>query len=143
MALGVDLRSTVDAFADLVQRHLKLLRLELARDAKEMGTEVGKIAVLSPLLLVGYGFLCVALALFLRRFMAPDLAFLVVGVLNLAVALGGIRQAALNLSGRAVLSRSLEQLERTTGVLGSSNAPLNGVHKAPALPAAQGKVTGG
>jgi Putative Actinobacterial Holin-X, holin superfamily III len=143
MALGVDLRSTVDAFADLVQRHLKLLRLELARDAKAIGTEVGKIAVLSPLLLVGYGFLCVALALFLRRFMAPDLAFLLVGVLNLAIALGGIRQAALNLSGRAVLSRSLEQLERTTGVLGSGATAQNGAPKPPALPAAKGEATRG
>lgn len=124
MALGVDLRSTVDAFADLVSRHVRLARLELARDAKEIGTEIGKIAVLAPLILVGYGFLCVALALFLRRFIAADLAFLLVGAVNLAVALGGIRQAALGLQGRTVLAQSLKELERTTGALGTAAPPL-------------------
>ena len=88
MALANQLRELVDAFSELVAQHLRLARMELAADARFVGLRVGVIAALAPLILVGYGFLCVALALTLRRVMAADLAFLIVGVLNLLI--GGV-----------------------------------------------------
>ncbi len=117
MALGTQLRELVDAFSELVAQHVRLARMELTQDARFIGVRVGIIAALAPLILVGWGFLCVALALLLRRVMAVDLAFLLVGLFNLALGGVGIGVVAKQLSGRKVLDASLSELESTTALV--------------------------
>lgn len=115
-ALGTQLRELVDAFSELVAQHVRLARMELAQDARFIGVRVGLIAALAPLILVGYGFLCVALALALRRVMAADLAFLLVGVLNLLIGVGGIAVIGRQLGERKVLDGTMSELDQTTAL---------------------------
>lgn len=117
MALGTQLRELVDAFSELVAQHVRLARMELSQDARFVGVRVGLIAAFAPLILVGYGFLCVALALALRRVMADDLAFLSVGVLNLVIGGVGIAIVARQLGARKVMSATVRELDASTALL--------------------------
>lgn len=117
MALGTQLRELVDAFSELVAQHVRLARMELSADAKFVGIRVGLIAAFAPLILVGYGFLCVALALALRRWMEADLAFLAVGFLNLIIGGVGIAVVARQLGGRKVLNATVNELDTSTALL--------------------------
>lgn len=117
MALSTQLRDVVDGFSELTAQHIRLARVELADDAKYVGVRVGVIAALAPLILVGYGFLCVALALALRRVMAADLAFLLVGLVNLIGGVIGIVLAAKQLGARNVMHESVSALEASSTLL--------------------------
>lgn len=117
MALGAQLRELVDAFSDLVAQHVRLARLELAQDARFIGVRVGVIALLAPLFLVGWGFLCVALALAIHRSLSADLSFLIVGLLNLVLGGVGIGLAAKSLSTHKVMDASLSELESSTAII--------------------------
>lgn len=123
MALGTQLRDVVDGFSELTAQHIRLARVELADDAKYVGVRVGVIAALAPLILVGYGFLCVALALTLRRVMAADLAFLLVGLVNLIGGVIGIVLAARQLGSRRVMHESLTELEASSSMLRRGEGP--------------------
>lgn len=116
-ALGTQIRELVDAFSELVAQHVRLARMELAQDARFVGIRVGLIAALAPLILVGYGFLCVALALALRRVMAPDLAFLLVGVLNLLIGGVGIAIVGRQLGERKVMGSTITELDTSTALV--------------------------
>ena len=117
MALGTQVRELVDAFSELVAQHVRLARMELAEDARFVGIRVGLIAALAPLILVGYGFLCVALALALRHVMADELAFLLVGVLNLLIGGIGIAVVGRQLSGRKVMHTTMVELESSSSIV--------------------------
>jgi len=117
MALGNQLRELIDAFSELVAQHLRLARMELAEDARFVGIRVGLIAALAPLVLVGYGFLCVALALNLRRVMAADLAFLLVGVMNLLIGGIGIAVVGKQLGARKVMGATMNELHTSTALV--------------------------
>lgn len=117
MALGTQLRDVVDGFSELTAQHIRLARLELAQDARFIGVRVGVIAALAPLILVGYGFLCVALALVLRRVMPADLAFLLVGLVNLIGGVAGIAVAAKQLNEKKVMHETLTELEDTSSIV--------------------------
>lgn len=123
MAVISQLRELVEGVGDLTAQHLRLARLEMAEDARFIGVRVGVIAALAPLILVGYGFLCVALALALRRVMAADLAFLVVGLINLIGGVAGILAIVRQLQSRHVMHASLSELEATTAVIKRTAAP--------------------
>ncbi|MFO0599334.1 MAG: phage holin family protein [Myxococcaceae bacterium] len=117
MALGTQVRELVDAFSELVAQHVRLARMELQEDARFVGLRVGLIAAFAPLILVGYGFLCVALALLLKRVMAIDLAFLLVGVLNLLIGGIGIAVVARQLGQRKVMQATMSELDSSTALL--------------------------
>lgn len=123
MALGTQLREVVDGFSELTAQHIRLARVELAEDARFVGVRVGVIAALAPLILVGYGFLCVALALVLRRVMAIDLAFLLVGLVNLVGGVAGIVVAAKQLGEKKVLTDTLTELEESTSIVLRKETP--------------------
>ena len=117
MALGTQLRDVVDGFSELTAQHIRLARIELAEDARFIGVRVGVIAGLAPLILVGYGFLCVSLALVLRRVMPADLAFLLVGLVNLIAGVAGIAVAAKQLNAKKVMHETLTELEETSSIV--------------------------
>jgi hypothetical protein len=117
MALGSQLRDVVDGFSELTAHHIRLARVELAQDARFIGVRVGLIAALAPLILVGYGFLCVALALVLRRVMSADLAFALVGLVNLIGGISGIAVAARQLNEKKVMHETLSELEETSSLV--------------------------
>ena len=118
MALGNQVTELVDAFSELVAQHVRLARMELKDDARFIGVRVGLIAAFAPLLLVGYFFLCIALALTLgRQVMSVELAFLLVGLLNLAIAGAGIAIAGTQLSTRKVMNATIGELESSSAVV--------------------------
>lgn len=117
MALGAQLREVIDGFSELTAQHLRLARVELAEDARFVGVRVGVIAALAPLILVGYGFLCVALALALRRVMSPELAFFLVGLVNMIGGGVGIALAAKQLSTKKVMNETMTELEASTAIV--------------------------
>jgi len=125
MALGNQLRDLVDSFSELVAQHVRLARVELADDAKYIGVRVGVIALLAPLILVGYGSLCVALAFALQRVMPFDVAFLLVGLLNLAIGAVGILKAVKQLQARPVLEESMTQLDASSTLIRREAQPLD------------------
>lgn len=117
MALGTQLRDLVDSFSELTAQHIRLARVELASDAKFIGVRVGVIAVLAPMILVGYGFLCVALAYALQRVIAIDLSFFLVGLINLLIGAVGIGYAVKQLQSRPVLDETIRELDATQALV--------------------------
>ena len=117
MPVIAQLRDLVDGVSALTEQHIRLARLELAEDARFVGMRVGIIAALAPLVLVGYGFICVALALLLRRVMPVDLAFFLVGLVNLVGGAVGIVRVANQLQGKQVMDASLSELQSTAIVV--------------------------
>lgn len=119
MHLAEHVTELIDAFSELIAQHIKLAKVELKEDAKAIGIQVGKIAAFVPLLVIGLILLNIAGALFLRRFMAADLAFLVVALLNFAVGGLGIFLAVKALQGRRVMDGTKAELQSTAIVLRS------------------------
>lgn len=117
MALGNEVRDLVDALSELVTQHLRLAQLELKQDARFVGVRVGVIAIFAPLIVVGYGCLCIALALALRPFMGELLAFVVVGVLNLLIAGIGIAVAGRQLSNHKMMNATQLELQTSTAMV--------------------------
>jgi hypothetical protein len=117
MSLAAQLRELFDGVSELTAQHIQLAKLELADDARFIGIRVGVIAALAPSILVGYGFVCVAGALALSRVMATDLAFLVVGAVNLAGGITGVAIAARQLGSRKVLGTTALELETTRAMV--------------------------
>ncbi len=117
MAMVSQVRTLVDSFSELTAQHIRLARVELAEDARFVGVRVGVIAALAPLVLAGYGFLCVAAALALRHVMPVELAFLLVGLVNLVGGVAGIATAARQLKGKRVLNETLTELAATTALV--------------------------
>lgn len=117
MALVPHVKALVDSFGDLTAQHIKLAKVELQDDARYIGIRVGILAGLAPLILVGYGFLCVAAALALRTLMTVELAFMTVGLVNLLGAVLGMVVAGKQLAGRKVLNESATELQATALVV--------------------------
>ena len=113
MQLADQFRELVDSFSDLIGKHLKLARVELKEDATAVGIDLGRLLAFAPLLLVGYLMLMVATGLFLHRFIAADVAFLIVGGVNLAGGGVGIAFAIKKLKQRALFNDTKEALETT------------------------------
>lgn len=116
-----------DGFSRLVTQHLTLARLELMEDARVMGSDVALIAVFVPFVLVGYFFLCGALAVVLAGWLGWAGSLAVVGGFNLVGGGLGIARAARRLQAHAVMDDTAEELNRSVAVL--AQAPV-----APALP---------
>ena len=119
-----------DGLSRLVSDHLALARAELREDARAFGQGVVKVAVFVPLLLLGYGFLCAALAAGLASVMPMWLSLLLVGILNIAVGAIGAYTAANALKTRTPkLPDALGEAQVSARVLAQAaktQAPHNG-----------------
>ncbi len=124
MALASHLTQMVQALSALIAQHLKLARAELRDDAKQLGTQVATVAAFVPLVLLGYALLNVALALWLRRYLAAEASFAAVGGANLVVGALGIFSALRKLSRARPLEVTRTQLEASVEVvLAAGGAP--------------------
>lgn len=117
MNLGAQLRELFDGLGELLVEHLRLAKLELKDDARYLGVRLGVIALLAPLVLVGYGFLCVAGALALTPRLGAPLAFCLVGAVNLLGGGLGVAAAARQLGHRRVLGATASELSATRSEL--------------------------
>lgn len=114
-------RETADGLGRLVADHIKLARLEIVADAKGYARETAVLLVGALILLVGYGFAWLAIALTLATWLGAPIAFGCVAALHLAaggVALGAatrrMKRARLMGETASEVSRSVSALARTT-----------------------------
>src|SRR6476469_3426979 len=82
-----------DGLGRLVTDHVTLARLELVEDAKGWGQELARVLAMIPFVIVGYGFLCSALAFALGHVIGLGWALLAVGLANALAGGLGVRTA--------------------------------------------------
>jgi uncharacterized membrane protein YqjE len=119
-----------DGLSRLVSEHLALLRLELAQDARAIGTAVGTIAALAPFVLVGYALLCAAAAWAVSPWVGVAGGLAIVGAVNVLGGVGGILFAVRKLRTRQLLDTSRRELTQTANVFSSTQ---NGTAPGPQL----------
>src|SRR5688572_3820782 len=107
------LRETAEDLMELVAAQVKLIRLELHEDVRNLGTRVARVAVFLPLVLLGYGFVAGAGTYALGTVIGVPWALLSVGAVHLALGAWGMYRATRSLREIKVLDRSREELERT------------------------------
>lgn len=116
--LAAALSRLTDGISRLVSEHMELARAELKSDARTLGKHLMKVAAFSPLLLVGYGFLCAALAVGLSAVIPLWAALLIVGVLNVIVGGAGVASALSKLREQSpVLEDTLTEAQRSAQTL--------------------------
>jgi len=87
----------VQGVGNLVTNHLALARIEIGDDVHAIGARLGTMALFLPLVLVGYGLVCGALAVFLGRWLTLAGALLAVGGANLVAGGIGLKVASAHL----------------------------------------------
>ena len=106
-----------DGLGKLVTDHIALAKLELSEDARAMGLEVAKIAAFVPFVLVGYMFLCAAVALVIAPWVTYAGAFAIVGGINVLGGGFGLYRAATRLKDRRVMDDTFAELSQTTAAI--------------------------
>ena len=116
-----------DGFSKLVNQHIQLARAELGEDIRGMGKDVVHIAMVVPFFLVGYIFLCGALAALLASVIGWAGALGLVAAVNLAVGGFLLYRALTRLRGRDVMNDTAQELTRSVSAaltsLQGANAP--------------------
>ena len=123
-----------DGFSRLVTQHLALARLELAEDARQVGTGLARIATFVPFLLTGYALVCAALAVLLARWMGLPGALALVGLANLVGGALGISSALRRMRSVRVMDETQEELNRSAAAL--TAAPRDPGQRGPGQPGA-------
>lgn len=111
--IGHAFGQVADGLGRLVSEHLALAKLELAHDAQELGGELGKMLVFTPMVIVGYAFLCSALAMALMRWMEVPAALLIVGGANFALGSLGLYGAIKRIRAQQPMRDTLREVELT------------------------------
>lgn len=108
------LARVVESFDTLVREHLALARAELEVAFATIARGLRWAVMALPLLLAGYGLLCVALMLAVEPLLGAPVAALAVGLANLVAGSFLLRVAMHRLSARQLALRaSSEELEKT------------------------------
>jgi uncharacterized membrane protein YqjE len=107
------LKELGSSMTELLEKHFELFKVELRADAKSTTQEVATVLGMLPLLILGWAFLCIALGVLLGRVMPYDLAFLLVGVLNLGIAAAGGGVAISKLVSHRFLPRTTAEVEQS------------------------------
>lgn len=111
-----------DGLSRLVSHHITLAKLELAEDARAIGTSVGLIAALAPFVLVGYTLLCGGVAWAISPWVGVAGGLLIVGGVNVLGGIGGILFAVQRLRSRQVMGRTREELQQSAHLLSNGDA---------------------
>jgi uncharacterized membrane protein YqjE len=117
------LGNIVDGFGRLVTEHIALAKLELAKDANGLARELGKLALLLPLIAVGYAFICAALVALLVPTLSVAAALALVGAANLVSGSAGAYVAWKRLKRPPVMENTLDELGRSVSVLKATDYP--------------------
>lgn len=115
--LGTLLKETVNGFGHLVADHIKLARLELFADVKTLGRRVALLAVVVCLVLLGYVFCCLGLAVVVSRWMGLSGGLGLLGGLHL---IGGTTALLFAMRGM----RGMHWMHGTTREMGQSVSAL-------------------
>jgi hypothetical protein len=110
-------KETADGFGHLLAEHVKLARLELVADIKTHARQVAVIALIVPLLFIGYALVCVGVAIFLSQWLGRSAAFFLVG--GLQIVLGGLAIAIVagRLRRAKLLNETASEVNRSVATL--------------------------
>ena len=122
-ALSELLARIADGLGTLVSEHFALARLELTEEAKAWGGALAKAAVFVPFVLLGYAFLCAALAAALARPLGLSWALFAVGMGNAVLGGIGLLVALGRLKQREPLEATVEELRQSASALVQAGAP--------------------
>lgn len=107
------IKETADGFGHLLADHIKLARLELVADVKSYGRQVGLIALIVPILFIGYAILCVGLAVVLAPLLGHAGGFFLVGGAHVVIGAIAIMMAVRRLRRAQPMSDSVEEMSRS------------------------------
>ncbi len=107
------IKETADGFGHLLADHIKLARLELVADVKNYGRQVALIALIVPILLIGYAIVCLGLAALLAPLIGHAGGLLVVGGAHVVVGAVAIMVAVGRLRRAQPMSDSVEEASRS------------------------------
>jgi len=117
----------VDGLGELLAQHVALARLELGDEVQAVSRVLGTVALVTPLLAVGYALLCLALALALSPWLSLPGGVALVGAANLlggGLGLWAVRRTL----RRPRLAGTQEALRESTTELLAEVREVRGVH---------------
>ena len=106
------IRTTAEDLVELVTAQVKLVRLELLGDARELGARLTRVAIYVPIAVIGYGFVAAAAAWALATRIGLVWSLLAIGAVHLAAGTVGLIRAVRAIREVKVLDRSRDELER-------------------------------
>lgn len=111
------LKETADGLGQLVADHIKLARLELTADARSYGQGVATVLIASAVLVLGYAFAWLAVALALARLWGAPLAFAAVAALHLLAGIIAVSIAVKRMKKTRLMRESANAASRTVDAL--------------------------
>jgi hypothetical protein len=110
-------RETADGLGRLIADHIKLAQIEMVQDAKSYGRDVGVLVGAALVLVVGYLFGWVAVALAVARLIGGPLAFAAVAVPHLVLGAAAIVSAVRRLRRVRIMDDTAAEVSRSVGAL--------------------------
>jgi hypothetical protein len=107
------LRATAEDLVELVTAQVKLTKLELVADARQLGSRLARLAIFVPLVILGYAFGAGAGAYALGTRIGFGWSFALFGVVHAAVGAIGVIRVGRTFRQVRVLDRSRDELERS------------------------------
>ena len=117
----------VDGLGELLTQHVALARLEVGEEVQAVARVAGTVALVTPLLVVGYAMLCLALAFALSPLLGLAGAVAVVGAANLLAGGAGL-WAVRNTLRRPHLEETAQAVRQSASVLVAEAREVTGVH---------------
>lgn len=106
-------RETADALGRLTVEHLRLARLEMRSDLREMGRQAARLAVMTALAIVGYGLAMAGLALVLGDNPGTGVPLLIIGGAHVVTAGAAIAFAVVRLRRVRLMNATAEEMSQT------------------------------
>jgi hypothetical protein len=107
------LRETAEDLMELVAAQVKLMRLELLDDARNLGVRLARVALFLPVAFLGYALLAGAGAYALGTVIGLGWALAAVGTVHAVAGGWGLLHATRTLRQVRVLDRSRDELDRS------------------------------
>jgi uncharacterized membrane protein YqjE len=123
VGLAAALGRITDAVSRLMAEHLALARVELREDARSLLLRAERIVLFAPLIVVGYAFVCAAVAIAISTWIGLVWALLVVGLLNVIFGGLGAYFAWLRLEAQEMLNETRAEVSRSAELLGGTSGP--------------------
>ena len=111
------LKETADGLGQLIADHIKLARLELAADMRSYGQGVATLAMAGGIILLGYAFAWVAIALALARLWGAPIAFGAVAALHLVAGAIAVATAIKRMKGTRLMRDTANEVSRSVDAL--------------------------
>jgi len=107
------IKETADGFGRLLADHIKLARLELVADVKSYGRQVALIALIVPVLFMGYAIVCLGVAALLAPLVGHAGGLLLVGGAHIVIGAVAIVMAVRRLQRAQPLAETVGEMSRS------------------------------